>query len=399
MTDAQPLHIPRGFRLASGTAGIKQSGSPDLVIAVSDRPASAAAMFTTNQFVAAPVIVGRNHLKRGGGRLRAIVVNSGNANCATGDPGLLAAENTCHALAKELGFDASEILPSSTGIIGVPLPVEKIINKLPSLVPTLADSEDAAHGFARAIMTTDTRPKTASATFEAAGKRCSILGFAKGAGMIHPNMATMLTYMFTDVAATPSELDMYFRPAVARSFNAISIDGDTSTNDTALIMANGASGLSLSEAGQQFAATLGQVCEALAYKIVSDGEGVKHVIKLTVRGAESDYAAHRIADTISTSMLVKTAWAGSDPNWGRMVAAAGRSGETIDIGSIAVTIQGTPVCRSGGSIAFDKVDLHRDMQEFDVAIEIVVGNGKGVCTVLTCDLTDEYVHINADYST
>jgi glutamate N-acetyltransferase/amino-acid N-acetyltransferase len=399
MTDAQPLHIPRGFRFASGTAGIKQSGSPDLVIAVSDRPASAAAMFTTNQFVAAPVIVGRRNLKQGGGQLRAVVVNSGNANCATGDPGLLAAESTCQALAKELGFDANEILPSSTGIIGMPLPVEKIITKLPSLVPALAATEDAVHAFARAIMTTDTRPKVASATFEAAGKRCSILGFAKGAGMIHPNMATMLTFMFTDIAATPAELDAYFRPAVGKSFNAISIDGDTSTNDTALIMANGVSGLSLAEAGTEFAAALAKVCGTLAYKIVSDGEGVKHLIKLTVRGAEHDYAAHRIADTISTSMLVKTAWAGSDPNWGRMVAAAGRSGETIGINAIAVTIQGTEVCRSGGSVPFDKVDLHRRMREFDVAIEIVVGSGSGTFTLLTCDLTDEYVHINADYST
>jgi glutamate N-acetyltransferase/amino-acid N-acetyltransferase len=399
MSDGQPLQIPRGFRFASGTAGIKQSGAPDLVIAVTDRPASAAAMFTTNQFVAAPVIVGRRNLKQSGGRLRAVVVNSGNANCATGDAGLLAADNTCHVLARELGFDAVEVLPSSTGIIGVPLPVEKIITKLPSLVPTLAATEDAAHAFARAIMTTDTRPKVASAAFEAAGKRGSIVGFAKGAGMIHPNMATMLTYMFTDIGATPAELDTYFRPAVARSFNAISIDGDTSTNDTALIMANGASGMSLAEAGSDFASALGKVCDTLAYQIVSDGEGVKHVIRLAVRGAESDYAAHRIADTISTSMLVKTAWAGSDPNWGRMVAAAGRSGETIEINAIAVTIQGTAVCRSGESIPFDKVDLHQRMQEFDVAIEIVVGNGSGAFTLLTCDLTDEYVHINADYST
>jgi glutamate N-acetyltransferase/amino-acid N-acetyltransferase len=399
MTDGQPLYIPHGFRFASGTAGIKQSGSPDLVIAVSDRPASAAAMFTTNQFVAAPVIIGRRNLKQSGGRLRAVVVNSGNANCATGDAGLLAAENTCHALAKELGLDASEILPSSTGIIGVPLPVEKIIMKLPSLVPALAATEEAAHALARAIMTTDTRPKVASATFDVAGNRCSILGFAKGAGMIHPNMATMLTYMFTDIAATAAELDAYFRPAVAKSFNAISIDGDTSTNDTALIMANGVSGLTLAEAGPEFAAALAQVCETLAHKIVSDGEGVKHVVRLTVRGAESDYAAHRIADTISTSMLVKTAWAGSDPNWGRMVAAAGRSGETIDIAAIAVTIQNTPVCRNGGSVPFDKADLHHRMQEFDVAIEIVAGNGSGAFTLLTCDLTDEYVHINADYST
>lgn len=399
MTDAQPLHIPGGFRFASGTAGIKQSGSPDLVIAVSDRPACAAAMFTTNQFVAAPVIVGRRNLKQSAGRLRAVVVNSGNANCATGDAGLLAAENTCHALAKELGIDSAEILPSSTGIIGVPLPVEKIINKLASLVPALAAAEDAAHDFSRAIMTTDTRPKVASASFEVAGKRCSILGFAKGAGMIHPNMATMLTYMFTDIAATSAELDSYFRLAVAKSFNAISIDGDTSTNDTALIMANGVSGLTLAEAGPQFATALAEVCSALAYKIVSDGEGVKHVIKLTVRGAESDYAAHRIADTISTSMLVKTAWAGSDPNWGRMVAAAGRCDETIDVAAIAVSIQNTPVCRNGGSVPFDKVELHRRMQEFDVEIEISVGSGSGVCTVLTCDLTDEYVHINADYST
>jgi glutamate N-acetyltransferase/amino-acid N-acetyltransferase len=232
-----------------------------------------------------------------------------------------------------------------------------------------------------------------------AGKRCSILGFAKGAGMIHPNMATMLVYIFTDIAATPAELDAFLRPAVATSFNAISVDGDTSTNDTALIMANAASSLSLSSARVEFSAALLSVCDALAYKIVSDGEGVKHVVRLTVTGAENDYSAHRIADTISTSLLVKTAWAGADPNWGRMVAAAGRSGETLDVASVSVTIQGTPVCRNGASVPFDAVDLHSRMQDHHVDIEVRVGTGSGKFTVLTCDLTAEYVHINADYST
>jgi glutamate N-acetyltransferase/amino-acid N-acetyltransferase len=399
MSETHPLHIPRGFRFASGTAGLKQSGSPDLVIAVSETPASVAAVFTTNQFVAAPVLVGRRNLKETGGKLRAIVVNSGNANCATGEQGIAVSEKTCRALADSLRINPAEILPSSTGIIGVPLPVEKITAALPKVVSDLSSSEDAVRRFARAIMTTDTRAKVASGTVEINGKRCSILGCAKGAGMIHPNMATMLAYIFTDIAGTPAELNACFRSAVARSFNAISIDGDTSTNDTAVIMANGASAVSLASASSEFAEALTKVCEDLAYQIVSDGEGVKHVIRLTVTGAESDYAAHRIADTIATSMLVKTAWAGADPNWGRMVAAVGRSGEIIDVGAINVAIQGTPVCRSGARVEFDATHLHQRMQEFDLRIDLAVGNGPGTCTIVTSDLTEEYVHINADYST
>jgi glutamate N-acetyltransferase/amino-acid N-acetyltransferase len=217
--------------------------------------------------------------------------------------------------------------------------------------------------------------------------------------MIHPNMATMLGYIFTDIEATPAELERVFRPAVARSFNAISVDGDTSTNDTVLILANGQSGVTLASAHNEFAQALQIVCDELAYKIVSDGEGVKHVIRLTVAGAENDYAAHRIADVISTSLLVKTAWAGSDPNWGRMVAAAGRSGEVIDTSAIEVTIQDTYVCRNGASQRFDAVALHAAMQAFDVDIRITIGTGAGRFSLLTCDLTEEYVRINADYST
>jgi glutamate N-acetyltransferase/amino-acid N-acetyltransferase len=399
MTKAQPLHIPRGFRFASGTAGIKQSGSADLVVAVSETVASAVAVFTTNQFVAAPVLVGRRNLKQSGGKMRAVAVNSGNANCATGEQGIAAAEKTCQRLADLLGIDLAQVVPSSTGIIGVPLPIEKIIAKLPQVVPTLSSSEESVHGFARAIMTTDTRPKMSSATLDIAGKRCSILGCAKGAGMIHPNMATMLAYIFTDVAAAPAELEACFRSAVAKSFNAISIDGDTSTNDTALIMANGASGVTLSSMQHEFARALANVCEDLAYQIVSDGEGVKHVIRLTVSGAERDDSAHRIADTIATSMLAKTAWAGADPNWGRMVAAAGRSGESIDVSSVNVTIQDTPVCRAGARVEFDAALLHQRMKEFEVRIEVAVGSGPGSFSVLTSDLTEEYVRVNADYST
>ena len=399
MSDHQPLHLPRGFRFASGTAGIKQSGSPDLMLAVSDVPASAVAMFTTNQFVAAPVLVGKRNLKLSGNQLRAVVVNSGNANCATGTAGERAAEQTCSTVAQQLKIDASEVLPSSTGIIGVPLPVEKLIAAIPTIANTLSAEESAAHAAAQAIMTTDTRPKIASASFDLGGKRCAVMGFAKGAGMIHPNMATMLGYVFTDIEATPAELERVFRPAVARSFNAISVDGDTSTNDTVLILANGQSGVPLASTRAEFSQALRTVCDALAYKIVSDGEGVKHVIRLTVTGAENDYAAHRVADVISTSLLVKTAWAGSDPNWGRMVAAAGRSGEVIDTDVIEVMIQDTCVCRNGASQRFDAAALHAAMQAFDVDISITVGTGAGTFSLLTCDLTEEYVRINADYST
>lgn len=393
------VHIPQGFRFSAATAGLKASGSPDLVLALSDRPASAAVMFTTNQMAAAPVIVGKQNLRLSEHILRAIIVNSGNANCATGDPGLKAAERVCQEVAHHLNILPHQVLPSSTGIIGVLLPAEKIIARIPDVVASAANTPEATAAFARAIMTTDTKPKTSSTTLEVDGKRFSVLGFAKGAGMIHPDMATMLAYIFTDVAATPAELSAVFRPAVARSFNAVSIDGDTSTNDTAALLANGASGVPLRSLAAEFAAALQTVCDDLAFQIVADGEGVQHVVRLTVTGAESDYAAHRIANVIATSPLVKTAWAGADPNWGRIIAATGRAGETVDLSKFSIAVEGTFVCRNGAAVQFDAQALHQKMQQPRFAIDITVGEGSGHYTVLTCDLSAEYVRINADYST
>lgn len=385
--------VPQGFRFASGTAGIKASGRPDVSIIEAPRGANAAAMFTRNQVAAAPVVVGRRNLIASRGKLRAIVVNAGNANCATGEAGMRAAEQTCVELAALLGTTPEQILPSSTGIIGVPLPVEKLIKSLPNVL-TSADGNsvmDVAH----AIMTTDTRPKIASAII----KKASVLGVAKGAGMIHPDMATMLVYILTDAAASPTLLRRVLRHAVAQSFNCISIDGDTSTNDTAVLMANGASKWRASEDEKQFAAAVTSVCISLAGQIVADGEGVKHRVTLRVEGATNTAAATRIARTVAQSLLVKTAWAGADPNWGRMLAAAGRSGVAIDPNTVDIWIGNQKVCASGAAVAFDEKRAHDDMSAPEYEIRMCVGNGPGASRILTADLTAEYVHINADYST
>jgi glutamate N-acetyltransferase/amino-acid N-acetyltransferase len=393
--------VPGGFLFSAGTAGIKASGKPDVALVEAPLGASAAAMFTRNLVVAAPVIVGREHLKRSRGRVRAVIVNAGNANCATGEAGLRAAEQTCTTVGEALWAAPEFVIPSSTGVIGVPLPVEKLVAAVPALVASKLADLSAVERFARAIMTTDTRPKIASATFTAGKRSASILAIAKGAGMIHPNMATMLVYLFTDIAATPAQLKSLLRAAVDKSLNCISVDGDTSTNDTVLLLASGASGLALTSAGvaKKFGQALEQVCASIAEQIVSDGEGVQHVVELTVTGAPSERAADQIARTIAHSMLVKTAWAGADPNWGRIVAAIGRSGVRVDPYAIDVRIGPHLVCRGGMSVDFDTDAAHAEMQKPRYSIEVRVGRGKGTVRLLTCDLTAEYVRINADYTT
>jgi glutamate N-acetyltransferase / amino-acid N-acetyltransferase len=391
------LFVPAGFLFGATTAGIKQSGKPDMACAVAPEGANAAAVFTTNRVVAAPVTVGREHLKKSGGKLQAIVVNSGNANCATGAAGLKAAKAVCAAAAKQVGASAAEILPSSTGIIGVPLPSEKLIKALPQLFASAC--EGSVETFARAIMTTDTRPKVASAEIASKGKKVSIVGVAKGAGMIHPNMATMLVYLFTDADANASFLQKSLKAAVDRTLNSISIDGDTSTNDTAVLMASGASGVSAKTLGDEFEKALFQVCRSLARQIVGDGEGVKHVVTLKLRGAKNDSDARRMAKSIACSPLVKTAWAGCDPNWGRMLCAIGYSGVEVDPSKVSIAIGPHKVCERGAVGKFDKLKAHEHMKLAEYDIQIKVGAGKGECDYVTCDLTDEYVHINADYST
>ena len=394
------LRVPRGFVFSAGCAGIKASGRPDLALAEAPQGASAAALFTRNRVVAAPLIVGRGHLKKTRGQVRAVIVNSGNANCATGAGGVAASKSVCGQLGRLLQAAPEFIFPSSTGIIGVPLPVEKICAALPQVVSSRSSSVAALEQFEQAIMTTDTRPKIASASFRDAGDEVTVTGVAKGAGMIHPNMATMLAYVFTDIEAAPAQLRTALGEACQSSFNCISVDGDTSTNDTLLLLASGASGVTLgSRNGKEFADVLAEVCRSLAEQIVADGEGVKHVIRLTIEGARTDADAHVIANTIATSMLVKTAWAGADPNWGRILAAAGRSGIAIDPGRVDIFIGQHQVCRHGAKGEFSEEAAHACMLQPQYDVRVHVGRGRGHVRLLTSDLTSEYVHINADYST
>jgi glutamate N-acetyltransferase / amino-acid N-acetyltransferase len=391
---------PRGFRFAAVTAGIKASGKPDFAVAVADRPASAAAMFTSNQIQAAPITIGRRHLQRSGGFVRVVAVNSGNANCATGAVGLSACEQVCRAAAETFGCSAHEVFPSSTGIIGVPLPAEKLVAALPEAQKKLSLDADS---FAQAILTTDTRAKVAHATITISGKSVRIAGVCKGAGMIHPQLvphATMLVYLFTDAAIEPADLDQFLRDAVGQTFNRISIDGDTSTNDTVLLLASGASDVKVSASDTAFANALTSVCTSLAKQIVADGEGVTHVVELQIEGAASDADALKIARAIAHSPLVKTAWAGCDPNWGRLIAAAGYSGAVIDPARIAIWFGNLPICASGGRAPdFDEHAAHEYLRQREYSIRTSVGTGSGRCRFWTTDLTAEYVRINADYST
>jgi len=401
--------LPAGFRWSSATAGLKASGNPDIALAVCDTPAPAAAMFTSNQVVAAPITVGRNHLAATGNQVRAVLVNAGNANCATGDPGIDACHRACVAVADAIGCVFDEIFPSSTGIIGVPLPVDKLIAAVPSAHASLGNTSQHAEAFATAILTTDTRLKTAHAAFVHDGKQVNLFGCAKGAGMIGPELlgnppaphATMLVYLFTDLAACSEHLAAMLATAADTSFNSISIDGDMSTNDTALLLASGASGVAATpEAAALFQTALNDVCASLAYQIIDDGEGVTHVITLDISGANSDADAKAIAKTIATSPLCKTAWSSADPNWGRLLAAAGRAGIAFDPASVTIHIAGLPVFDHGiRSAAFDEAATHAAISARAYTIAIALGQGVGHCTFLTCDLTHEYVSINADYST
>ncbi len=403
--------LPRGFSFSALAAGIKVSGRPDLALVEIAGGATAAALFTTNCVVAAPIEVGRAALAASGGRVRAVIVNSGNANCATGRPGISACGRVCREAAKILGVPESEVFPSSTGIIGVRLPDDKIRVKLPELLGSRSESLRGADNFAHAIMTTDTRPKIASGRFRVgssaasrtrgASSHVTLLGIAKGAGMIHPQLATMLVYIFTDLEASARDLRRRLREACDESLNCMSIDGDTSTNDTVLLLASGASGIRITDAGvgKKFLAALNTVCQSLAEQIVSDGEGVQHVIRLHVTGARSREEALTVARTIAHSLLVKTAWAGADPNWGRILAAVGRCGLEIDPTRVNVFIADQKVCSGGVAFAFDQRRAHQALARPECDVKVDLGRGRESISFLTTDLTAEYVRINADYST
>ncbi len=395
--------LPKGFRFAATACGLKKTGALDLAILSSDVPASAAAVFTQNLVVAAPVTLSKKHLAASKGRMRAVVVNAGNANCATGAQGDLASLRTVEETARRLGLPPHELFVCSTGVIGVQLPVEKIIRALPVLARNRRASARSFAELSLAICTTDTRPKTASASFRMSGKRIHLIGCAKGAGMIHPNMATTLAFVATDANISPSLLQRTLRDVTGRTFNAVSVDGDTSTNDTLLVLANGAAGAPLisngSKAHRQFTSALEAVCGSLAQQIVADGEGAQRVIEIEVRGAKTESAAKKIAETIATSPLVKTAFAGGDPNWGRIFAAAGRSGVKFDPSLGELTMAGIKVLKRGQPLDFNERAASNKLLADHVPIIVNLHAGKSIARYWTCDFTAEYVRINASYRT
>jgi len=433
---------------------LKKKGGLDLALIASDTPATAAAVFTTNRMQAAPVQLSRAHLHRSRGRMRAFIVNSGNANCSTGGAGMAASRATAAGVARGLGCRREEVLVCSTGVIGVPLRVERILRALPQLTPTLAANEKAYTAVTRAIITTDTRPKWAAARCRISGKTVRLLGCAKGAGMIAPNMATMLAFLVTDAHIAPGVLQHALREVVGRTFNRITVDGDTSTNDTVAILANAASGTPRirSFVGQGFSpdkskvtrkgalapeardfrnfiSALESVCRKLALAIVADGEGAERVVEIEVRGAPSERAADQVARTIANSPLVKTALAGADPNWGRILAAAGRAGVPFDPDRAEVRLAGIKVYSRGRALPFDERAAHKKLLAPYVSIVVDLGshfggrgkkeNGKrgsrhsplatrhsargvrraGRARIWTCDFTAQYVDINASYRT
>jgi glutamate N-acetyltransferase/amino-acid N-acetyltransferase len=396
------IATPAGFRAAAVAAGIKKAkGALDLSLIVSDAEGtSAAGMFTTNRVAAAPVLVSKHHLALSRGQARAIIVNAGNANAATGRAGLEAAENTATAVAKLLRVPVEQILVASTGVIGVPLKFDLITQKLPALNEALS-SDDAA-SVTRAIMTTDTFPKCCVLRSKSAGENVHIAGIAKGAGMIHPRMATMLSFITTDAAIKPRLLETMLSEAVEGSFNRISVDGDTSTNDTVLMLASGASGVAVRPGNRSrrwFMEGLVQLTESLAKMVARDGEGAKKLVTIEVTGARTPLDAERVARALANSPLVKTAIAGSDPNWGRILCAAGYSGARFDPNRVDIRVNDFYLCRQGLDTGFDEAEARRELDRKELTIRIDLHAGSASTRFWTCDLTHDYITINASYRT
>lgn len=384
---------PVGFVAGAAIAGLRSTPTPDLaLIALADGAGSAAATFTTNRFRAAPVLVAEEALAEGGGRVRGIVVNAGCANAGTGPDGLADARAVVGAVAERLGCDPAEVLPASTGLIGSRLDVAGITRALGTL--RLEASADAGHAAARAIMTTDARPKEAAVRVGG----ITVGGMAKGSGMIHPDLATMLAFVTTDADAPPAVLRGLLLDAVTRSFNQVTVDGDTSTNDAVMLLASGRVALDDRAGKEALAAGIEAVCRSLAQQIAADGEGAQHRIDVTVRGARNDADARAVARTIAGSMLVKSAVHGADPNWGRVVAAAGRSGVAVDADRLSLHI-GPLLVYDGAPVAFDESAASAVLREPIVpfALDLRLGDGNG--EAWGCDLTAEYVVINSEYHT
>jgi glutamate N-acetyltransferase/amino-acid N-acetyltransferase len=386
---------PQGFLASGVSAGIKKKGL-DLAVLFSSQAASGAAVFTSNRIQAAPVVLSKKHLMLARGRVRAVLLNSGCANACTGEKGLRDAVMTAESLASHLGINASQVLVGSTGVIGDLLPVRNMLSGIATAVSALSSRGGAAA--MRAIMTTDTREKTFAVEGRISGKPVRIGGMAKGAGMIHPNLATMLAVITTDAQLAPSLLDRILRRVIERTFNCLTVDGDTSTNDMVLVIANGASGARIeSRSGAHFEKGLERVCDELVRRIARDGEGATKFVEINVRGASSFNDARQVAKTIAHSPLVKTALYGQELNWGRIICAAGYSGVSFNPEKIMLSICGIPVFRGGAPVGSGKSRAERALRAHDLKIGVDLGEGKHEARVFTCDLSREYVDINASY--
>jgi glutamate N-acetyltransferase/amino-acid N-acetyltransferase len=385
-----------GFKAAGVASGLKKKGQKDLGLLYSQVSATVAGLFTQNQVKAAPVLLDMELIKSG--LCQAVIVNSGNANCCTGEQGMRDAKTMTQLASTELGISRDLVFVASTGVIGAPLPIEKVKTAVPGLVDSL--KPEGIHDLARSIMTTDTVPKTASAQGVVEGKTFTVTGVAKGAGMIRPDMATMLCFVCTDVGASPDVLKEALVKAADRSFNRITIDGDTSTNDTVLVMANGLSGAVIQSVTHKniFQKVLDEILLDLAKQLVKDGEGVTKLVEIKVRGAVSDSDARNVADTVAHSPLVKTAFFGEDANWGRIVGAVGRANAKVDPNNIDVYFDDVQMVKGGigrGNVAESEATKVLCKPEFIVTIDLNMGRGSD--WMYTCDFSVDYVRINADY--
>ncbi len=397
--DLPSMEPVAGVRLGTACAGIKSQQHDDLVIMELAPGAVCSAVFTRNAFCAAPVTVARENLAKSP---RWLLINSGNANAGTGAPGLDDARETCRMLAARVDAKDFEIMPFSTGVIGERLPVDKIEQAIPKALDAL--SERGWENAAKAIMTTDTRPKGASKTIQLDGGFAVISGIAKGAGMIHPNMATMLSFIATDARLDKNLLDRCLADAVDQSFNCISVDGDTSTNDACVLIATGTGGDPIQAGSSDYAiftSALQEICDSLAESIVRDGEGATKLIRVSVEDAESDLEARRVAKTIAGSSLVKTAFFAGDPNWGRILAAIGRAdGDQFDLGRVASWLDDVQIVSDGGlAPGYNESAAQVVMSRDDIKVRVSLGRGTASQRVLSCDLSYDYVRINSEYRT
>lgn len=394
------LATPEGFAASATHAGFKKDPRAlDLALIYSEAERTAAAgVFTTNRVAAAPVLLSRRRLAQSRGRARAIVVNSGNANACTGRAGMAAAEGSTRAAAQLLGVPAAQVLAASTGVIGSPFKASRITNQLPALCASLADG--GAADAARAIMTTDTFPKSCNLTANIGGRRVHLAGIAKGAGMIQPHMATMLAFITTDAGVAPADLRAVLRAAADSSFNRVTVDGDTSTNDTVLALASGLSGVMIKARTREaafFQDGLTELSAALARMIAKDGEGATKLVTVEVRGARTSQDAERAARAIANSPLVKTAIAGSDPNWGRILCAAGYSGADFDPARVEILINQLRLCHRGAAVSFNEAAAKRELSKPELTITVNLHRGRASARLWTCDLTHGYITINASY--